>query len=212
MVRPSVDTAVILEAAANVLARHGPTRTTMEEIAARAGVAKGVLYLRFRGKEALLRAVIDREMGLALNVTREAVATDPRGGLLSRLFAHSLKAMHDRPFLVSLYQGSRSPGGFGTDGPALHRSRGVLGVDFLRELSEAGMLRADIDASALAVNLAVWNVGLAATAPHEDVDALILSMGTLVARSADADVEDTDPGKECFARLADRLAETWGHR
>lgn len=236
MARPSIDTRVILEAAADLLARHGPTRTTMEDIAARAGVAKGVLYLRFSSKDALLRAVVDHEMAQALTVTREAVASDPRGGLLSRLFVHSLTALHSRPFLVALYQnpGGRSPGGPGnpnspgdpdnSTGPdtpgsparpvsrSLYRSRSLLGVDFLRDMAAHGMLREGTDPSALATNLALWNTGLAATAPHDDVDTLILSMGTLIARAADADTDDTTPGKECFERLADRLAREWEGR
>ncbi|MFL1381164.1 MULTISPECIES: TetR family transcriptional regulator [unclassified Nocardiopsis] len=212
MARPSVDTDVILEAAADLLARHGAARTTMEDIAARAGVAKGVLYLRFNGKDALLRAVVDRELARALAVTRAGVAADPRGGLLSRLFVHSLTALHSRPFLVALYQGSVRRGGPAADAPDLYRSRSVLGADFLREMSARGMLRAGTDPDALAANLAVWNTGLAATAPHEDVGSLILSMGGLIALAADADVDDTTPGKECFERLADRLTEVWEDR
>ncbi len=215
MARPSVDTDVILEAAADLLARHGAARTTMEDIAAHAGVAKGVLYLRFDGKESLLRAVVDRELSRALAVTREAVAADPRGGLLSRLFVHSLTALHSRPFLVALYQGADHPGRTGRrENPAPHRpgSAALLGADFLRDLAAHGMLRADTDPDALAANLAVWNTGLAATAPHPDVDALILSMGGLIARAADAETDDTAPGKECFTRLADRLSHAWEGR
>jgi AcrR family transcriptional regulator len=209
MARPSVDTGVILDAAAEVLAEHGSKRTTMDDISARAGVAKGVLYLRFDSKAALVRAVVDRELRLALATTRAEVATDPRGGLLSRLFVHSLTALYTRPFLRSLYKEELRPDQRPTDQGVLYRERLPISSDFVRRMRQAGMVRADLDPEALAANLAIWNVGLARTAPHEDLDALILGMGELVARAADADVTDTAPGKECFGRLADELEELW---
>lgn len=209
MARPSVATEVILEAAAEALAEHGSKRTTMDDISARAGVAKGVLYLRFDSKEALSRAVIDREMGLALATTRAEVAADSRGGLLSRLFVHSLTALHTRPFLRSLYKGEVGPARRPSDHGALYRARLPISADFVRRMRDAGMVRSDLGPETLAANLAVWNVGLARTAPHEDLDALILGMGEMVARAADADVTDTTPGKRCFARLADDLETLW---
>ncbi|WP_239648125.1 TetR/AcrR family transcriptional regulator [Nocardiopsis ganjiahuensis] len=209
MARPSVDTEVILTAAAEAFAEHGSRRTTMDDISARAGVAKGVLYLRFDSKEALSRAVTDREMRLALATTRAEVAADPRGGLLSRLFVHSLTALHTRPFLRSLYQEELRPGPRANDQRALYRERLPISADFVLRMREAGMVRADLDPETLAANLAVWNVGLARTAPHEGLDALILGMGELVARAADADVTDTAPGKECFEHFADGLEEVW---
>ena len=51
----------ILDAALEAFATDGYAQTTMDEIAARAGVAKGTLYWKFKGKEALLFAGIDRE-------------------------------------------------------------------------------------------------------------------------------------------------------
>ncbi|WP_216630157.1 TetR/AcrR family transcriptional regulator [Nocardiopsis coralli] len=209
MARPSVDTEVILDAAAEALAEHGSKRTTMDDVSARAGVAKGVLYLRFDSKEALSRAVIGRELRLALATTRAEVAADPRGGLLSRLFVHSLTALHTRPLLRALYRGDVRAGRRPSDHGALYRARLPVSVDFVQRMRDAGMVRGDLAPEALAANLAVWNVGLAQTAPHEDLDALILGMGELVARAADEDVTDTTPGKVCFGRLADNLEELW---
>ncbi len=51
----------ILNAAIEAFATNGYAQTTMDDIAARAGVAKGTLYWRFKGKEELLFAGIDRE-------------------------------------------------------------------------------------------------------------------------------------------------------
>jgi AcrR family transcriptional regulator len=52
----------------------------MDDIAARAGVTKGALYLYFEGKEAMLRALIEREvapMVARLEALAETPAPDP---------------------------------------------------------------------------------------------------------------------------------------
>jgi AcrR family transcriptional regulator len=51
----------ILDAALEAFATGGYAQTTMDEIATRAGVAKGTLYWHFKGKEQILFAGIDRE-------------------------------------------------------------------------------------------------------------------------------------------------------
>jgi AcrR family transcriptional regulator len=50
----------IERAALRVFARLGFRRATVRDVAAEAGVAQGLLYHYFRGKEALLRAVFER--------------------------------------------------------------------------------------------------------------------------------------------------------
>lgn len=50
--------AAILEAAMDLMARQGFSRTTLDEIAAAAGVSKGAIYWHFKGKDDLLAAII----------------------------------------------------------------------------------------------------------------------------------------------------------
>jgi len=51
---------MILEAAAAVFAEKGYQRATMKEVAARAGIAPGTIYLYFKNKRDLLLAIADR--------------------------------------------------------------------------------------------------------------------------------------------------------
>ncbi len=53
----------ILDAALSVFAEHGIDGAKLEEIAARAGVSKGTIYLYFPSKEELFRAVIRQKIG-----------------------------------------------------------------------------------------------------------------------------------------------------
>ncbi|MGE5174854.1 MAG: TetR/AcrR family transcriptional regulator [Hyphomicrobiales bacterium] len=52
----------ILDAALATFVERGYAATRIEEIARRAGVSKGTMYLYFRSKEALFRAVVTRSM------------------------------------------------------------------------------------------------------------------------------------------------------
>ena len=53
----------VLDVALTEFSENGYYGTTMDHLAEKAGVAKGTLYWNFKGKEALLFAVIDREYG-----------------------------------------------------------------------------------------------------------------------------------------------------
>jgi AcrR family transcriptional regulator len=56
----------ILEAALGVFAEKGFARTRMDDIAARAGVTKGTIYLYFENKEAVFRSLVSTSIGDAL--------------------------------------------------------------------------------------------------------------------------------------------------
>ncbi|CAH1659104.1 TetR family transcriptional regulator [Hyphomicrobiales bacterium] len=53
----------ILEAALDVFLAEGYVATRMDHVAARAGVAKGTIYVHFADKEALFRSLIHEEIG-----------------------------------------------------------------------------------------------------------------------------------------------------
>jgi AcrR family transcriptional regulator len=74
--RKAARPAEILSAALDCFAERGFAATRLEDIAARAGVTKGTLYLYFPGKEELFKALVRQE--LLPNVERlEAAAAGP---------------------------------------------------------------------------------------------------------------------------------------
>ncbi|MEV4097885.1 TetR/AcrR family transcriptional regulator [Streptosporangium saharense] len=205
MVRPSVETSVILDAAAQLIAEQGFGGVRMDEIAARAGVAKGVLYLRFADKNALLRAVVDREVVLTARRSIELVEADEHGGSFSRLYVHAVTALYSRPALLRLYQEPSAPlQDLARDGERL-RARELLGAEFIRALQAEGVVTADLDADVLVANLTLWNQALAAQAPTVGADALILGMGALLARAVDTGTGDTAAGKRVFVAFAEAM-------
>lgn len=75
--RATVD--AILEAAAHILVSHGLEGATTRQVAERAGVSIGSLYQYFPSKEALITALVERQVQRVLEVcTEELQAQDAR--------------------------------------------------------------------------------------------------------------------------------------
>lgn len=71
--RPEDRPTEILDAALLVFSEQGYARTKLEEVARKAGVSKGTVYLYFESKEALFRAMVRNYVGEALVAVREIV-------------------------------------------------------------------------------------------------------------------------------------------
>jgi AcrR family transcriptional regulator len=73
----------ILEAATELFLQHGYRKTSISEVAARAGVAKGTVYLYFKNKPELLVYGIAEEKGRYIESLRPILSTEipPRGRL-----------------------------------------------------------------------------------------------------------------------------------
>src|ERR1035441_9685102 len=66
----------ILDDALSVFAEHGIDAAKLEEIAARAGVSKGTIYLYFSSKEELFREVVRHRVGPAIANADQAGAAE----------------------------------------------------------------------------------------------------------------------------------------
>lgn len=78
----------ILDAALAVFAERGFAAASMEQVAARAGISKGTLYLYFSSKEELFKAVVRAAIVPALEAAEEDAAHDvPAMAILERLLA-----------------------------------------------------------------------------------------------------------------------------
>lgn len=87
--KPDERRILLLEAAARVFGRRGFDATRMVDVAAEAGVAKGLLYRHFPSKDALFEALLERqgaEFVKALQGVAASAATDDRMDLLRRGF------------------------------------------------------------------------------------------------------------------------------
>lgn len=85
----------IAEAALRLFARYGYKRTSMDDIAREAGVARATLYLHFKGKDDVFRAMLAGLGGRVETRCREALATP---GPFSERLAALMEAHHGTAF------------------------------------------------------------------------------------------------------------------
>jgi len=97
----------VVAAALDLFSRHGVRRTSMSDIAEAVGIAKGSVYLEFRGKQQLLRAVAEVVAREIVDAAGAAAAQD--GPLAARVSAILLAKfwrlydlVHSRPHAAEL--------------------------------------------------------------------------------------------------------------
>ncbi|MGH3388007.1 MAG: TetR/AcrR family transcriptional regulator [Actinomadura sp.] len=94
----------ILDAALAEFTEFGLRRVTMEDVARRAGVHRVTIYRRFDGKNALVQAVILRELHAFLTSIGEVMHAE-RGGLADQVaegFVFTLRSIRTHPLLTRL--------------------------------------------------------------------------------------------------------------
>jgi TetR/AcrR family fatty acid metabolism transcriptional regulator len=95
----------ILQAAVKVFARKGYFAARVSDIAARAGVADGTIYLYFRGKEDILVSLFDELMSEHVSRAREEMeAVEDAPSRLRLLAEHHLRALGADRDLAVVFQ------------------------------------------------------------------------------------------------------------
>ncbi|MDJ0868995.1 MAG: TetR/AcrR family transcriptional regulator [Myxococcota bacterium] len=138
----------ILDAAGQCFATNGFAKTTVEEIALRAGVSKALVYHRFRSKEEILEAVLERTLDEWQAAGRWRIAEgDSVVDALARMHRAALAWVRANPVVGALF--SLEPMVLHSVGEESVRRRMQ---EFRTELVaaieggiESGELRADLD-------------------------------------------------------------------
>ncbi|MCD2196027.1 TetR/AcrR family transcriptional regulator [Actinomycetospora endophytica] len=95
----------VLDAAGELLVTFGYRKVTIADVAARAGVGKGTVYLHWPSKLELFGAVLVRE-GIAVGRAHvAALRADPGHVVLHRTLAESFLTIMRRPLARALYTG-----------------------------------------------------------------------------------------------------------
>lgn len=154
----------VLDAAADLLVRLGYRRVTIEEVARRAGIGKGTVYLHFPTKEALFLAVLLRaHHGVTARIVARMEA-DPAEVLPGRLVRSLYLDVATDPVTRPLYLGDGEVLGrlaheaVDTLGE-LTRRRREAGLAWFGLLRDAGLLRTDHDVDAQLYLLSAINSG-----------------------------------------------------
>ena len=152
----------ILDAARELLQRWGYKKTTLDDIAKQAGVAKGTIYLHWKTREALFEALLLREWLSILSDLRQRLSNDPTGAMPSSLTRHLVLIAVSNPLLRAVLLRDTE-----TLGDLIHSSAGQHLMQFRLETSKSylellrdkGLLRTDIDMETQMKMMAAINIG-----------------------------------------------------
>ena len=101
-------TDVILREAAGLASEHGWVALRVEDVARRAGIAKGTIYLDFKDKDELIGAAIRRSMGELLSLMQGAADGSQEGERLGAALGVLTHLPVERPDLAALLRCTHS--------------------------------------------------------------------------------------------------------
>ena len=93
----------ILDAAGELMLRWGYNKTTIDDIARNAGVAKGTIYLHWKTREDLFTALMKREYIRLAEDIKQRIASDPEGGTLHGITKHTMLATMKSPLTKAVF-------------------------------------------------------------------------------------------------------------
>ena len=141
--------AKILEAALVLFARDGFADTTVRAIAQHAGVATGLLYSHFPGKEGVLHALFEQSMTQVQLSFSMAEAVPPRDRIAALVRASVQIVREHRAFWQLGYAARTQPAVIAALAPSLGSWTAAIVGTLRRYLADAGSADPDLDAWAL---------------------------------------------------------------
>lgn len=93
----------ILDAAGELMLRWGYNKTTIDDIARYAGVAKGTIYLHWKTREDLFTALMQREYIRLAEDIKQRIASDPEGGTLHGITKHTMLGTMKSPLTKAIF-------------------------------------------------------------------------------------------------------------
>jgi AcrR family transcriptional regulator len=158
----------ILDAAAELITRWGYSKTTIDDIARKAGVAKGTIYLHWKTREDLFQALMEREDVLLLEDIKRLMTDDLEGGTLHGLMKNSMLATMKRPLMKAvLLHDTDMLGQWARNETAsdIYVQGQVAYLQYFEFLRSRGLVRTDIPAKELSYMMNSIAIGFLVAAP-----------------------------------------------
>ncbi|MGI6874366.1 TetR/AcrR family transcriptional regulator [Amycolatopsis sp. 3B14] len=190
----------ILDVAADLLLRWGYQKVTVDDVAERAGVGKGTVYLHWKSRQDLFHSVFRRELAAASDELVAAVRADPRTVLLHELTRVNFESVNRRPLLRALTRADPNVLGKLARERAESRHDEAL-AGYFRLLTEHGLVRDDLPFDDLRYAWHATLEGFFLSPPHPGAADLLAA----TVRGAFEPAGEPDPA--LLAALAPRAAE-----
>ncbi len=153
----------ILDAAAELIIRHGYDKTTVSDIARKTGISKGAVYLHFQSKDQLFEALLLREMSKQADLWLRLVECDPQGGTMAGVYKNMLLALNEHPFMEAmLRQDTHIFGNYLRRPDNFFRRNKTRSTrhEFIELMQSAGTIRSDLDPKVTAHIMNMLSYGL----------------------------------------------------
>src|SRR5690348_15874417 len=186
----------ILDVTAQLLLRHGYNKVTMSDVADAVGLNRRLVYLLFPSKDALIKALLLRELNIYAEVWNRYLDLDPLGGTVASVYRGLLAALKQLPLMAAMYTRDEQtfgnylsrPGSFFTSWPP---DPGPT-WEYLQAMQEIGVVRQDINTRAMAFIL----------------DALTPSILASLSASRPASLDNSNkPDQPSFDEVVEAVAE-----
>ncbi|QBD76745.1 TetR/AcrR family transcriptional regulator [Ktedonosporobacter rubrisoli] len=138
----------ILDVAAELLLKWGYKRVTIDDIAERAGVGTGTVYLHWKTRQSLFQTLLMRETVYVWNALLEQMRADPEEVLLHRMMHSLLLIVMRRPLARALFTGNKELLGklsFAGVDAELQKQQMAAASQYLSLLRAGGLMRTDVD-------------------------------------------------------------------
>ena len=213
----SVQMSRVLEAASALIVHYGFDKTTMEDIARKAGMSKSALYLIWSSKDRLLSALLAHEMKRLLADFSVRLEADPDGGQIANLVRHSLLALKNNPLMAALYtRDSRTLGDFVShQDVSRYTSRFMLGVTSTAQMQAAGLLQSRIRPEVMAYVFSIVAMGfihiqsIVPTAEAPPLEEVADAISHLMQHGFAGSSEQSAAGKQAISGLMDHAVRQY---
>jgi AcrR family transcriptional regulator len=144
----------IFDVTAELLLRHGYNKVTMSDVADAVGLNRRLVYLLFPSKDALIKALLLRELNSYADVWKRYLESDPLGGTVASVYRGLLATLKQFPLMAAMYTRDEQ-----TFGKYLCRPGNFFGTfppdpgltqEYLQAMQEIGVVRQDINTRAMA--------------------------------------------------------------
>ncbi|UQS27542.1 TetR/AcrR family transcriptional regulator [Amycolatopsis thermalba] len=190
----------ILDVAAGLLLRWGYQKVTVDDVAERAGIGKGTVYLHWKSRQDLFRAVFRRELAAAADELVAAIRADPRTVLLHELTRVNFESVAGRPLLRAHVRADPAVLGKLARDRAESRHDEAF-ADYLWLLAEHDLVRTDLPFDDLRYAWHATLEGFFLSPPHPGAADLLAA----TVRGAFEPAAEPDPA--VLAELAPRVAD-----
>jgi TetR/AcrR family acrAB operon transcriptional repressor len=137
----------ILDAARELILRYGFDKTTVSDIARKAGISKGAIYLHYDSKEDLFAALIMRDVRQYADVTKERLEADPEEWSFVGMYRIALTILAEQPFMQALARNDHQVFGNFLLGRDIYQQLQNMSQRplLLRKMQEVGAVRDDLN-------------------------------------------------------------------